>query len=182
MKKTKDGLTIDNGLQQYETNDYPFYFKDRDALILTNNFLYMDRNADYGGRVEYFSEVAMTEDGGITLDDSDGLTIYGGMLHDGKDIFIFLEDTSVTYGEGNTVSIPALSTVVCFQGTTLLVYPYGEENAIYTELDDNGATAMMENGITVDLVNDIYYKPNGTKFLLYSSPEVFDVVSKGQEA
>jgi (2Fe-2S) ferredoxin len=181
MKKTKDGLTIDNGLQQYETNDYPFYFKNRDALILTNNFLYMDREASYLGRVEYFSQLALTEDGGVVLDDPDGRTVYGGMLHDGKDVFLFLEETSVTYGD-NTITIPALSTVVCFQGTSLLVYPYGEENAIYTELDESGATAVMENGITVDLVNDIYYKPNGTKFLLYSSPDVFEVVSKGQEA
>jgi hypothetical protein len=181
MKKTKDALTIDNGFQEYETNDYPFYYENRDALVLTNDFLYMNRTGSYNGRVEYFTEVAKTADG-ITFSSPKDYTVYGGMLHDGKDIFIFLEETTVTWNNGETKTIPALSTVACFQGETLLIYSYGEDSAIYEELDDTGAVAEMENGIKIDLVRDAYYKPNGTQFLLFSSPETFDVISKDQEA
>jgi hypothetical protein len=43
-------------------------------------------------------------------------------------------------------------------------------------LDGNGAVAQMANGIRVDLVNDTYYKQNGTKHLLYSTPDVFEKI------
>ena len=43
-------------------------------------------------------------------------------------------------------------------------------------LEGDGASALMENGIEVDLVNDVYYKANGTKHLLFSEPAVFDPV------
>jgi hypothetical protein len=180
MKKTEDSLVIDNGIQQYESNSYPFYYENKDACILTNDFLYMGRNASYGGKVPYFTVIEETQDG-YTLSNPKGTTLYGGMLHDGKDVFLFLEDTTVSYN-GKTKEISGLSYIVCFQGQSILICSYGEEEAIYEELGEDGAVATMENGIRVDLVNDVYYQPNGTKHLLYTTPEVFDTVSKNQEA
>jgi hypothetical protein len=180
MKKNEDSLIIDNGIQQYDSNSYPFYYEDKDALILTNDFLYMGRNGSYGGKVPYFTVIEETGDG-YTLSSPKGTTLYGGMLHDGKDVFIFLEDTTVSYN-GKTKEIRGLSYIVCFQGESVLIYNYGEEEAIYEELGSDGAVATMENGVRVDLVSDVYYLPNGTKHLLYTTPEVFETVSKNQEA
>lgn len=179
MKKTEDAVLVDNGIQTTESNGCPFYYEGRDAMILSDSFLYLDRNGEIGGKVPYFTDVA-AEGGRYILDGSVTADLGGGMLHDGADVYIFLEDTEVSWN-GKTKTIGGLSCVVCFQGESILVYNYGED-AVYEELGQEGASAMMENGIKVDLVNDIYYKANGTKFLLFSEPEIFEPVRTGQEA
>lgn len=173
MKKTEETVLIDNGVQQYETNGYPFYYEERDAMILTDSFLYLDRSGEIGGKVDYFTVLEKKEGAGCTLDDG-AVSLPGGMLHDGHEVYIFLEDTDITYN-GKTRSIPAFSYVVCFQGESILICGYGED-AVYEELGEEGASAMMENGIKVDLANDIYYKANGTKHLLFTDPGIFDPV------
>jgi hypothetical protein len=174
MKKTSDGITIDNGEQQYETDGYPFYYENEKAMILTDSFMYLSPEATFDGRVDYFTKITDTGNG-YELDGQSGTKLYAGMLYDGDDVYIFLEETTVTCN-GMTRVVPAFSYVVCFQGSSILIGSYGAENAVYEELDENGVMAVMDNGISIDLANDIYYKQNGTKHLLFSSPETFDKI------
>jgi hypothetical protein len=174
MKKNTDGITVDNGYQQYKTNGYPFYYQNEKAMILTDSFIHMAADASTDGRVDYFTKITETEDGYV-LDNPKDTVLKGGMLYDGDDVYIFLEETTVTIN-GLTRLIPALSYVVCFQGQSILIGYYGADEAVFEELDENGATATMDNGIRVDLVNDIYYRQNGTKHLLFASAEMFDKV------
>lgn len=175
MKKTEDTVMIDYGHQTVETDGCPFYYTDQDKLILSDDFLYLQRNGDIGGLVSYFTTLTANGDGTYTLADGTSGTLTGGMLHDGGDVFIFLEDATVSWN-GETKDITGFSYVTCYQGESILIWSYGDEEAVWEELDGDGATVMMENGIDVDLVNDIYYKANGTKFLLYTDPTIFDPV------
>ena len=179
MKKTKDGLTINNGVQQYETDGYPFYYENRKALILTDTFLHLNQGGMEDGRVDYFTTIS-EDNGRWLLEDGKKVTLGGGLLHDGKDVFIFLENAQITYN-GRTKDIGPLSYVVCFQGESILICNYGE-NAIYEELDSAGATASMENGVTVDLANDVYYRANGTKYLMFTEPSAFEPVQEKGES
>lgn len=179
MKKTKDGLTVNNGVQQYETNGYPYYYENRKALILTDSFLYLNQGGTEDGRVDYFTTIS-EDNGRFLLEDDRNITLGGGMLHDGRDVFIFLEDTTITWN-GKTKEIGPLSYVVCFQGENILICNYGE-NAIMDTLDKAGATAVMKNGITVDLANDVYYRANGTKYLMFTEPSVFEPVQEKGES
>lgn len=173
MKKEKEAVLIDNGVQTYESNGLPFYYKDKDAMILSDDFLCLGRNGELLGKLTYFTNLEM-KDGAFVPDASDDVALHGGMMHDGKDVYIFLEDTEVTY-HGKTKKIGAFSYVFCHQGEEILICSYGED-AVSEVLDSEGASAIMENGIEVDLVNDVYYKANGTKHLLFSEPAVFDPV------
>lgn len=179
MKKTEETVLVDNGRQTMETNGCPFYYEGKDALILSDNFLYLNRNGEIGGKVAYFT-VITAEGGRYILDDKGMISLGGGMLHDGQDVYIFLEDTEIIWN-GKIKTIGGLSCVVCFQGESILIYNYGED-AVYEELGEEGASAVMENGIEVDLVNDIYYKANGTKHLLFSDPGIFEPIKGEQEA
>lgn len=179
MKKSEDQVLVDNGTQTCESDGTPFYFEGRDTLILPESFLYLDRNGEIGGKVAYFTELSL-EGGRYVCDDGSNVSLGGGMLHNGRDVYVFLEDTTVTYN-GKTKEIGGLSTVVCFQGESVLICPY-KETAIYETLGGEGASAVMENGIKVDLANDIYYKANGTKHLLFSDPEIFEPIKGEQEA
>ena len=173
MKKNKDSVIVNNGVQTVESSGVPYYYQGQDKLILSDNFLYLDRSGEIRGRAPYFTTV--TEEGGrFLLEGNVQADLGGGMLHDGKDTYIFLEKATVTYN-GKTMEIGPMSTVVCFQGESILIYNYGSD-AVYEELGADGASVMMENGINVDVVNDIYYKANGTKHLLFSDPGIFDPI------
>lgn len=174
MKKTEEQVLIDNGVQTYESDGTPFYYKNEDAMILTEDFLYLGRNGDLGGKVSYFTKLS-SENGSYLIKDQNEKVLNGGMLHDGGDVYIFLEGTEITYN-GKTEKIKAFSYVTCFRGESILICNYGED-AIYEVLDENGASAVMENGIEVNLVNDIYYRANGTKHLLFSNPGMFDSIN-----
>ena len=173
MKKTEDAVMVDNGVQTVESSGVPYYYQGQDKLILPDNFLYLDRNGDPAGKAPYFSTIT-AQNGRYLLEGTMTADLGGGMLHDGKDVFIFLEKATVTYN-GKTMEIAPMSSVVCFQGESILIYNYGSD-AVYEELGADGASVMMENGINVDVVNDIYYKANGTKHLLFSDPGIFDPI------
>lgn len=179
MKKTKDGLKINNGIQQYETDGYPFYYENRKALILTDSFLYLNQGGKEDGRVDYFTTIS-EDNSRFLLEDGRNVSLGGGLLHDGKDVFIFLEDATVTYN-GKTKDIGPLSYVVCFQGQSILICNYGED-AISEDLDTAGASAVLKNGTTVDLANDVYYRANGTKFLMFTEPSLFELVQEKGES
>ena len=179
MKKNKDGLTVNNGVQQYETNGYPYYYENRKALILTDSFLYLNQGGTEDGRVDYFTTIS-EDNGRFLLEDGRNVTLGGGLLHDGKDVFIFLENATISYN-GKTKKIGPLSYVVCFQGESILICNYGE-NAILEDLDAAGATAVMDNGTTVDLANDVYYRANGTKYLMFTEPSLFELVQEKGES
>ncbi len=174
MKKTEDTVLIDYGHQTVETNGYPFYYEGKDAMILTDDFLYLQRDGNLGGKVAYFT-VLSGSGTDYVLDDGANGSLKGGMLYDGGDVYIFLEETEISYN-GVTKTISGFSYVVCFQGESILICPYGEEEAILEDLGGGTASAVMENGIEVDLVNDIYYKANGTKYLLFNDPAIFEPV------
>lgn len=179
MKKSKDGLTVNNGVQQYETNGYPYYYENRKALILTDSFLYLNQGGTEDGRVDYFTTIS-ENNGRYLLEDGRNVTLGGGLLHDGKDVFLFLEKATVSYN-GKTKEIGPLSYVACFQGESILICNYGE-NAILEDLDGAGATAVMDNGTTVDLANDVYYRANGTKYLMFTEPSLFELVQEKGES
>ena len=179
MKKTEDAVMVDNGVQTVESSGAPYYYEGQDKLILSDNFLYYDRNGEIRGKAPYFTTVT-AEGGRYLLEGTVKADLGGGMLNDGKDAYVFLEKATVTYN-GKTKEIAPLSSVVCFQGESILIYNYGSD-AVYEELGADGASVMMENGINVDVVNDIYYKANGTKHLLFSDPGIFDPIQTEQEA
>ena len=173
MKREEDAIMIDNGVQIYESNGVPFYYKEKYAMLLTDDFLCLGRNGELLGKLPYFTNLEM-KDGAFVPDNLKDVALHGGMMHDGKDVYIFLEDTEVSWN-GKTQKIGAFSYVSCFQGEEILIYNYGGD-VISDVLEGDGASALMENGIEVDLVNDVYYKANGTKHLLFSEPAVFDPV------
>ncbi|MCD8198411.1 MAG: hypothetical protein LUE24_14835 [Lachnospiraceae bacterium] len=180
MKKDEDSVLIDYGHQTVTSSGYPLYFQGQDKLILTESFLYLQRDGNTGGKVSYFTEITALGNETFQLDDGANTTLKGGMLHNGGDVFIFLEPATVEYN-GKTKEIAEFSYVVCFQGQSILIWSYGDEEAVLEDLDGSGASVMMENGIEVDVANDVYYRANGTKYLLFTDPDIFDPVSTAQE-
>ena len=156
-----------------------FYYENRKALILTDSFLYLNQGGKEDGRVDYFTTIS-EDNSRFLLEDGRNVSLGGGLLHDGKDVFIFLEDATVTYN-GKTKDIGPLSYVVCFQGQSILICNYGED-AISEDLDTAGASAVLKNGTTVDLANDVYYRANGTKFLMFTEPSLFELVQEKGES
>ncbi len=180
MKKTEDSVIIDYGHQTVESNHYPLYYEGEDKLILTDSFLYLQRNGNTGGKVTYFTEITALGGSRFRLEGSVSGTLKGGMLHDGGDVFIFLEPATVEYN-GKTKELAEFSYVVCTQGQNLMIWSYGDEEAVFEDVGEEGASVIMENGIEVDVVNDVYYRANGTKYLLFTDPDIFNPVSTAQE-
>ena len=50
MKKTEDAVMVDNGVQTVESSGAPYYYEGQDKLILSDNFLYYDRNGEIRGK------------------------------------------------------------------------------------------------------------------------------------
>lgn len=173
LKDTKDGVYLRQNKYDYPTDGYIYYYSDRDACVLTDHFLYYDYDGRVRGRLGCQRDLVLT-DGQISAEGRSG-SIHGGFLYNGKDSYMTLEDATVEAGD-TTVQVGAFSSIMCYGGTFLTVYPYGEKEAVVVDLSDPTVTATVKLslGITVDVKNDVFYQANGVKNLLITSPMVFD--------
>ena len=80
----------------------------------------------------------LVEGGGYRIKDgSTSVVVPGGIIYDGKDIYLFLEPVKLTV-DGEVTDLPALSMIHATYGNAIEIYPYGyepSEVALYTDSD-----------------------------------------------
>ena len=158
-----------------------YYYEGQDKLILSDNFLYYDRNGEIRGKAPYFTTVT-AEGGRYLLEGTVKADLGGGMLNDGKDAYVFLEKATVTYN-GKTKEIAPQRCIRDRNRDILSVTMDGQER-LFEVSDVNGSLIScipltsvigLKKGLTVVKKSeslDILYNDNilGRVFNSYGEP------------
>ena len=111
------------------------YLKEEDKVLLPQPYVLQFAADNYIYRMEYFSTAQKTEEGILLRDGADSVLAPGGILYDGKDTYVFLEDVRLTV-DGESRELPALSSIHAVYANRLEIcsYPGGaEEIPLYVD-------------------------------------------------
>jgi hypothetical protein len=165
--------TLEDGRNVFPLDSIPVFFAGGDKLILPENMAAIVPEESRAGRLEFFSTVEKNPGGGYILKgEKKSTTSEGGFLFDGRDLYVFLEETEISWGDGadEKIKLAPMSYMVVLYNLRVEIYPSGAEDGM---LIDTGAARVMAyfRGYSVDLSKDILYRA-GQEMLLFTNPSV----------
>ncbi|MCD8046304.1 MAG: hypothetical protein LUE90_06695 [Clostridiales bacterium] len=136
----------DDGILLYQAEDGSVILPNRYVLQYAN-----DREGTY--RVELFATVTAAEDGVLIEDGYRSTEVSGGVLYNGRDTYLFLEDVTLTV-DGEEYDLPKLTGVRALYGDGIdICTPDGD--AVFLETDTTSvATTELSAGCVIYLLSD----------------------------
>lgn len=154
--------------EEYEikTDSLPVYYEDRDAICLMTAMAYYEPIQEYKFIIKKFNFFTDLEGRGGTIIVKSGrnaATVDDGFLYDGKDTYIFLHETELSYGK-KKITLSPMSYAVVNYGSWIQIYDKETDKYIYKELGDAEVSAICDK-------NEKYEINLGTDTVIYGEKE-----------
>lgn len=168
-------LTVSDDNGQRELPEMPILHEGSSDITLAKNVLLMvPSEGTEVKRINRFTTVS-NNDGRITYQaGKKSTTSFGGFLHDGKDIYIFLEDTALTIGN-QTVELPAMSYARVIYAQSVEFHNSETDEDKVVEIEEIEVTAKCKSGYELNLGKDMIHI-NNQEALLFSSVDRVNVI------
>lgn len=165
------------GEKKQELSNLPIYYAERRCAVFVRDMIYFAPRTKSQARVDFFSEIACSENGTVRLiRDGDETVLKPGFLYDGKDLYLFLEPVTL-HVNGYALELPALSYVEAVYGGAVMVFNYETKEQLL-EPSQGDVTAEIAGGdYTISLMGDSMTLHDGTKSLLFTRPDQLEPVA-----
>lgn len=177
LLRTSEGKTVvKDSTGKHNANNLPIYYEDRSELTIAQDMIHYAPRSGTHGRLGYFSEVKQFSESRISVfRDGEELDLESGFLYDGGDLYIFLEPVILSFN-GYRIVLPALSYVEAVYTGDIMVFNYASKEFLM-EPPQGPVTARIETGdYEISLLNDSMTTYAGKRTLLFSRPELLDLV------
>lgn len=164
-------LTDKNGAE-VTLAETPLYFGDgvsTSKILLPRAYAIIQPAISSTKRVDNLSLVTF-EDGAYNISSESGeREATDFFLYDGRDTYIFFEETTLNIGD-TTVTIAPFSYLTAVNNGSLMIFdPRSDACAVYS-LIGKDAYALMRDGTKVDVGTNILMKTDGTEQMLFVNP------------
>jgi hypothetical protein len=169
LLKTEQGIVLENEGNEILLEPVPLYYKDQERVLLPMVMVACCPSENRFGRVDYFTELSKNEHGILIKNGKRKISMSGGFLHDGKDLYLFLEKTTVKWQDKHVILEPFSYAIVIYN-QRLELYPSQVEECL---LEDTGVCKVMaetESGYSINLSTDILCRADGSEQMLFSQP------------
>ena len=164
-------LTDKNGAE-VTLAETPLYFGDgrsTSKILLPRTYAIIQPAISSTKRVDNLSLITY-EDGAYNISsESRERDASDFFLYDGRDTYIFFEDTTLTIGDVTVTISPFSYLTAVNNGSLMLFDPISDACAVYS-LIGKEAYALMRDGTKVDLGTNILIKTDGTEQMLFVNP------------
>lgn len=166
LDKDNNNITkITFGDDVVHLNSTPLYYKGEERVLFPESMSVLKPKEGKQYRINYYSMVYKDLDSYSVIKGKKNILLSDCVIYDGKDIYFFIEDVVVSFGE-NQVPLGALSYIVVDTlNHTVEVYPYGEEEGVvYDNINDE---VIIENdSYRLNATLDIMYYNNKSRLLI----------------
>ncbi|MBR5369128.1 MAG: hypothetical protein IK138_07590 [Lachnospiraceae bacterium] len=164
-------LTDKDG-QEITLSETPLYFgngKGTEKMLLPRTYAIIQPAISSTKRVDNLSLITM-DGGSFTVSSESGEREASDFfLYDGRDTYIFSEETPVTVGETTFTAGPFSYITAISNGSLTLFDPQTSACSVYS-LIGRDAVANMKDGTRIDLGNNTLIKTDGTEQMLFMNP------------
>jgi hypothetical protein len=169
IQKTDEGMVLKNNGKELLLQTSPLFYKEEERIFLPTVMVACLPSERKFGRVDYFTEVYRDQDGIYAQLGWQSIPLGKGFLHDGKDLYIFLDNTTVKW-QDKVVRLKPFSYAIVVYNQRLEIYSAKGGECV---LEDTGAckvVAEAESGYRIDLGTDILYRADGNEQMLFAQP------------
>lgn len=178
LLRTSEGKTmVKDSSGKRAANDLPIYYEDRNEITITQDMVYYAPRSGKNGRLGYFTGLYQFANGRIAIQkDGEEMNLEPGFLYNGEDLYVFLEQVTLTFN-GYEMTLPPLSYVEAVYTGNIMVFNYGEKD-FFVEAPKGPVTARIGTGdYELSLLGDSMTTYEGKRTLLFSRPELLEPVS-----
>ncbi len=144
------------------------YSEAANSLLLPNAYKLQYSSQEEEKTLRFFTTIEETDEGICIADGRRRkITVQSGVLFDGKDTYIFLEETTLSVDE-ETYTLPALTTVRAAYADALTIITYTGEEACILATPLSEATVPLSCGVTLYVFSDRVEYADGTTALMES--------------
>jgi hypothetical protein len=169
IHKTEKGMVLESNGGEILLEMGPLYYKDQERMLLPMVMVACLPSDNRFGKLDYFTEVYQDNNGIFAKRGYHHIPLGKGFLHNGKDLYVFLENTTVNWQE-KSVSLEPFSYAIVIYNQRLEIYSAKGGECV---LEDTGVCkviAVAESGYKIDLGTDIMYRPDGHEQMLFAQP------------
>lgn len=147
----------------------PLYYSGKDMIIVPDVYAIIQPSISSNKKVENLSQIYKTESGYMVESESGQHEAKDFFLYDGRNTYIFFEETTITCGE-KTVTISPFSYVVASYNGAVDVF--NPEQSSCTKLSSIGQDAyvLLSDGTKLNVTMDVLYKTDGQEQMLFVQP------------
>lgn len=178
LLRTSEGKTmVKDSSGKRTANDLPIYYEDRNEITITQDMVYYAPRSGENGRLGYFTGLYQFANGRIAIrKDGEEINLQPGFLYNGEDLYVFLEQVTLTFN-GYELTLPPLSYVEAVYTGNIMVFNYGEKD-FFMEAPKGPVIARIGTGdYEISLLGDSMTTYEGKRTLLFSRPELLEPVS-----
>ena len=159
-----------------ETDSLPVYYEDRNAICLMSTMAYYKPIQDkkfLTYKLNLFTELENINGSLEMKSGRDSDLLKRGFLFDGKDTYIFLQETVVKYGK-KKITVPPLSYAVVNYNTWVQVYDRDGDNYTFEDINNGDVIAVCADNeeYEINLGRDIVTFGD-KEYLLHSSVDMY---------
>lgn len=170
VMKTSDG-------SEDVLSSLPIYYEGTTKMLLPENMVYFMPREGEKYRFNYCSEIDIPDNGGnikLYSDDKEKI-LSKGFVFDGNDIYIFMEDMIVNLNNTD-YEISAGSYVEANFYEVVQIYNRKSGEFILHQTNSDVIATAVNGDYSISLVGDSMTLKDGTKYLLFTEPELLDPI------
>ena len=165
---TDGNVTIKEGDTELTPVDAPILYSKQYKLTTVTDMLMMQPETGMSLKRILALTTVSYAGGRTTFTKGDGTAqCFGGFMYDGKDMYIFLEKTTLTFGNV-TVELGPLSYVTAVYNDRVEYFNSEDQSSKVYGLSNVNVTAVTESGYVLDLGRDCMER-DGNEYLLFSA-------------
>ena len=154
----------------------PLYFKDNKKILIPNDMSIVSPLENMKQRkLNHYSIIESKERGSYLIKDGSNKEVSDLFLYDGNDLYVFLKETNITFGDKN-ITISPMSFCLCVYNDELYIYNYVEDKLYYYDLKEESDVNVFASNDSYTLnINFDYIKFNNKSILLNKKINSLDV-------
>lgn len=175
IRKAGNLCSLENSGTTTELLEQPLYFDGSDEILLPSIYAIIQPSINSNRRVDNLSRIVYENGDYIVKNESGSTVVSDFFLYDGKNTYIFFENTSVEIG-GVSYAISPFSTVTGVYNKQVEIYDAA--SGIYTciPIGKETANVMLADGTLVNVSMDLIERTDGQEQMLFVQPTILEVL------
>lgn len=143
----------------------PIYYSKKEKIIIPTYYNLVNTSVGLQNKIKYYTELELIDDSYYLKNDKLNYKLNNNFLYDGSDMYIFIQQSTVTFNDIKVEISPLSFVNYIFDTKELYIYNYKEDKITYYEKVDTDVYVLNDN-YKVNLSSDNIIYKNKQKLLM----------------
>lgn len=175
IRKAGNLCNIENAGKTTELLEQPLYYDDGSEILLPAVYAVIQPSINSNRRVDNLSRIVFENGDYLVRNESGSTVVSDFFLYDGRNTYIFFENTSVEIGTSE-YEITPFSTVTGIYNKQIEIYDAASGRYTNIPIGKESANVRLSDGTVVNVSMDLIARVDGQEQMLFVQPAILEVL------